>query len=150
MSDDSELPWYRDGLRFKCTRCGRCCRGEGNVWVTDAEIESLARLEGTSTDEFRRSHVRRHGREGQVLGQKQNHDCIFWDDGTGCQVYAARPRQCATYPFWQANLQSAAAWESEGRSCPGLGEGSLRSRETIESLSADDGIPDHRTRLRVR
>ena len=24
MSD----PWYNDGLRFTCTRCGHCCTGE--------------------------------------------------------------------------------------------------------------------------
>ena len=30
-------PWYRDGLRFECTRCGHCCTGApGYVWVDAA------------------------------------------------------------------------------------------------------------------
>ena len=34
MTADSP-EWYRDGLRFECTRCGACCTGApGYVWVT--------------------------------------------------------------------------------------------------------------------
>jgi Fe-S-cluster containining protein len=85
-----------------------------------------------------------------VLGQKRNQDCIFWDDSGGCQVYASRPTQCRTYPFWKANLQTELDWKAEKRPCPGVGEGSLHSREIIASMFVDDGIPDHRTRSRKR
>jgi Fe-S-cluster containining protein len=147
---DSNSPWYEEGLRFECTRCGRCCRGPGNVWINDEEIEALAKLIGRSVDEFRKSHTRRGGRRGVVLRQKRNQDCIFWDDGAGCTVYTARPKQCSTYPFWKAVLHSEYNWQSERRSCPGVGEGPLHNLEEIESKVSDDGIPAHRTRTRER
>ena len=148
MSNELEQPWFHAGLRFECTRCGRCCRGAGNVWVSDEEIETLAKISEIAIDEFRRTHVKRSGRRGLVLSQKRNQDCIFWDDSLGCRVYAARPQQCRTYPFWKANLQSPEGWNAEKRSCPGVGEGDLHSRENIESMLANDGIPAHRTRNR--
>lgn len=150
MTDDGEQPWFHAGLRFECTQCGRCCRGPGNVWVEDSEIERLAHATGRSVDDFRKTHVKRSGRRGLVLRQKQNQDCVFWEESSGCQVYASRPRQCRTYPFWKANLRTEYDWQSERRSCPGVGEGSLHAREAIESMLADDGIPDHRNRLRAR
>ena len=28
------IPWFKEGLKFECQRCGRCCRGEpGVIWV---------------------------------------------------------------------------------------------------------------------
>ncbi|MBW2723762.1 MAG: YkgJ family cysteine cluster protein [Deltaproteobacteria bacterium] len=150
MSHEPDQLWFHAGLRFECTRCGRCCRGPGNVWVSDLGIEALAGATASEVDEFRKTFVRRSGRRGPVLAQKRNQDCIFWDDSGGCQVYTSRPRQCRTYPFWKANLQTEPAWNAERRSCPGIGEGSLHGREIIASMLADDGIPDHRTRSRKR
>ena len=40
MADE---PWYKDGLKFKCTQCGDCCTGApGYVWVNQAEVEGIA------------------------------------------------------------------------------------------------------------
>ena len=34
------FPWFKEGLKFECQRCGRCCRGEpGVIWVNKKEIE---------------------------------------------------------------------------------------------------------------
>ncbi len=145
---DAASPWYKEGLRFDCTRCGRCCRGPGNVWISDSEIEALARLTGRSVEAFRKIQVRRLGGRELVLRQKRNRDCVFWDESKGCSVYSARPQQCRSYPFWKANLRSEDDWKPEQRSCPGVGQGPLIDLETIESKLANDGIPDHRTRAR--
>jgi len=29
--DVDTLPRFKDGLRFECQRCGKCCRGEPGV-----------------------------------------------------------------------------------------------------------------------
>jgi Fe-S-cluster containining protein len=146
MPSDENQPWYKDGLRFECTQCGRCCRGPGNVWVSDEEIENLAQHVEQSVDEFRATYVKRAGRRGLVLTQKRNQDCIFWDETTGCQVYTSRPRQCLTYPFWRANLTNEYQWTSERRHCPGVDKGPLHSPEEIDAQLENDGIPDHRNR----
>ena len=139
-------PWYRDGLRFECTRCGRCCRGAGNVWVSEPEIAALASRLGQDAEAFREGFTRRAGKRGVILRQKRNLDCIFWDDAQGCTVYSDRPRQCRTYPFWSAFLQSEEDWRDESASCPGMDRGTLYPAEEIEKSAADDGIPPHRTR----
>ncbi len=142
-------PWYREGLRFECTRCGRCCRGAGNVWVNDDEISALsARLE-ICEEEFRDDYTRRAGRRGVSLKQKRNQDCVFWDAKAGCSVYEDRPRQCRTYPFWAGIVHSEDNWLAEGKACPGIGEGPLHLASAITEVAADDGIPAGRTRLRI-
>ncbi len=141
-------PWYRDGLRFECTRCGRCCRGAGNVWLSDEEIRALAAHCEEDEETFRARATRRAGKRGVVLRAQRNQDCLFYDRSRGCTVYELRPRQCRTYPFWRANLADRETWEAEGRSCPGLGDGPLHTREAIDALANDDGIPNERTRQR--
>ena len=40
-------PWYRDGLRFACTRCGACCTGApGYVWVDRRADRPAGRVPG--------------------------------------------------------------------------------------------------------
>ncbi|MCP5044389.1 MAG: YkgJ family cysteine cluster protein [bacterium] len=143
-----EPPWYCEGLRLACTRCGRCCRGPGNVWVSDLEIEALAVRAGIPAETFRRTHARRSGQHGWVLRQKRNEDCIFWLNRGGCLVYEDRPQQCRTYPLWKANLTTEEVWEREARSCPGIGSGPLHPLTRIEATIENDGIPEQRTRLR--
>lgn len=146
MPDDA--PWYREGLRFRCTRCGGCCRGAGNVWVSDDEIARLARDLELSDEDFRAGYTRRSGR-GIVLRQQRNQDCVFWSASSGCQVYEQRPRQCRSYPFWQAIVHSRNDWEDESDSCPGIGEGDLYGEAEISRSASADGIPAHRTRAHL-
>ncbi|MDE1890651.1 MAG: YkgJ family cysteine cluster protein, partial [Planctomycetota bacterium] len=50
------LPWFKDGLRFECQRCGRCCRGEpGVVWVNKRELEEISSCMGIKKDVFARN-----------------------------------------------------------------------------------------------
>jgi len=65
------------------------------------------------------------------LRERPNYDCIFWRT-RGCLVYAHRPLQCRSYPFWPANLAGSWSWEELKAVCPGVGRGRLHSREEIE------------------
>lgn len=144
----SRSPWYREGLRFRCTRCGNCCRGAGNVWVAADEIAALAESLELSDGDFRKGYVRRSGL-GIVLRQKRDQDCVFWSASSGCAVYEQRPRQCRTYPFWRGIVHSRKSWEDESRGCPGIGRGDLDLETEIAQTAGADGIPAHRTRVRV-
>jgi len=139
-------PWYRDGLRFECTRCGRCCGGApGFVWVTEQEITALARRFGVSEADFRRRYTRRVDGYGTALTETDDFDCVFLDHADGlCTVYEDRPRQCRTYPFWDKVLASPATWEIEAKHCPGIDEGRRWPLVRIRPLAADDGIPGDR------
>lgn len=130
-------PWYADGLKFKCTGCGDCCTGApGFVWVNKAEIETLAAEVGLEPAEFERQYVRSIGLRKSLV-EFGNGDCVFFDNRTRkCQVYAARPRQCRTWPFWDSNLKSQAAWDTMCETCPGAGKGKLYDIDHIEAERA--------------
>jgi uncharacterized protein len=131
MSRENSQPWYRDGLRFRCTRCGNCCTGEpGNVWVDDAEIDALSEFIGETRTEFV-ARFTKLGQRGRTLREKSNGDCVFYDREQGCTVYAVRPRQCRTWPFWESNVRTEAAWEHTCGICPGAGKGGLIPAEEI-------------------
>lgn len=130
-------PWYADGLRFECTQCGNCCTGPpGAVWVSEEEMRKIAELRAISVGELKIHHTKLIG--GQVsLREFANGDCTFLDGQTRrCTIYAVRPAQCRTWPFWNSNLESPEAWEKARSVCPGMGRGNLVSLETIQSQAS--------------
>lgn len=127
MSD----PWYKDGLKFECTRCGNCCTGEpGFVWIDDAELLAIADHLGESVEVVRGLHTR-SGHRGQTLRERTNGDCVFYERAVGCTIYSVRPRQCRTWPFWDSNLRSPEEWERTRQICPGAGSGELIPADEI-------------------
>ena len=128
--------WYRDGLQFECTGCGDCCTGApGYVWVTKDEIAELAALVGEmDVSQFERKYVRKVGiRKSLKEDSGSNWDCVFFDNVTRkCKVYAARPRQCRTWPFWESNLRTREDWSRTCAVCPGSGQGKLYQLESID------------------
>jgi uncharacterized protein len=123
--------WYKDGLRFECTRCGNCCTGApGFVWVNDVEIKAIAKYRGEDLEQVLGLYTRAEGR-GRSLREKLNGDCIFYDAKQGCTIYPVRPRQCRTWPFWESNIVTEEAWQKTGEICPGSGQGELITEEEI-------------------
>ena len=108
-----------------CAACGgRCCTGEsGNIFVTAAEIASLASLLRMREEEFRSTYLEKRGyrfsiRE-RIVGM--SHDCVFFDrEANGCRVYEARPKQCRTFPFWEYYKTRVDELKLE---CPGIIDG---------------------------
>jgi uncharacterized protein len=126
-------PWYQEGLRFECTGCGDCCSGEpGHVWVDREEIARIAAHLGMGVEQFERRFVRSVGRRKSLV-EYPDGDCIFLEPETRrCSVYAVRPVQCRTWPFWTSNLRSPKSWEATCQACPGSGTGTLYSIAEIE------------------
>jgi Fe-S-cluster containining protein len=73
----------------------------------------------------------RQAHRGGTLREKLNGDCVFYDRAAGCTVYPVRPRQCRTWPFWESNVATEAAWLRTCEICPGAGTGDLVSVEEI-------------------
>lgn len=140
--------WYRDGVRFDCKRCGNCCSGRGSVViVSPREREALARNLGISVEEFEARHTKVAFDDVVLLDDEETGRCEWLesrDDGsTACRVNAAKPDQCASYPFWPRLVASREAWEAEGKRCKGMGEGEaipaaeIERRAGIEDAMAD-------------
>lgn len=117
------LPWYKDGLRFQCTECGKCCTGSpGYVWVNEKDIAGMAEFLKISIELFKRKYLRlRHQRYALVEKKSQNNACIFLE-GKKCMVYKARPIQCRTFPWWDENLNNEESWKLAGLNCEGIND----------------------------
>lgn len=124
-ANSSSLPWYKDGLRFKCTECGKCCTGtSGFVWVSEEEMVAMAATLNLSLDLFKRKYIRRRENRYALVEKKAGNgdfDCIFLKDKK-CQVYQSRPLQCRTYPWWPENLSKEESWKRTAQECEGIND----------------------------
>lgn len=127
--------FYSKGLSFECQRCLYCCSAEpGYVFLSEYDIDRAASYLGLPRDQFIGIYCRYvdYGQYYMVsLKEKDNYDCEFLTKN-GCSIYEGRPEQCRTYPFWDSIMENQKNWESEGKSCPGIGKGCKIPKEIIE------------------
>jgi Fe-S-cluster containining protein len=114
-------PWYKEGLRFSCTQCGKCCTGSpGYVWIDESAIAEMAAYLNISAEQFTLLYTRKVGDRLSLKEDPETYDCIFLK-GRACRIYEARPKQCRTFPWWKENLESRAAWAEAAKRCEGIG-----------------------------
>jgi Fe-S-cluster containining protein len=101
-----------------------------------SEVGSIAAHLGLERREFLSRYCSREG--GAVTLRTDAPACPFLKSDNRCGIYAVRPKQCATWPFWRENLEKA-VWEEEVRACcPGAGKGELHSAREVERTAAED------------
>ena len=120
-------------LHFSCTRCGRCCEAPGDyvVYLSTPEAERIRIQRGLSRSWFRRKYLKRLEDGQLVLAPGTDDRCIFLDARGRCGIYAVRPVQCRTYPFWPEIAGSRRAWLSERHRCEGIDRGEVVPVEKI-------------------
>ena len=130
----SALPWYKEGLNFECTVCGRCCTGgSGYVWVSQEEINNISARMGLTPLMFEQVFVWTVRSQKRSLKEYPSGDCVLLSDKTRrCRVYEERPIQCQTWPFWSQNLVSPKTWAATASTCPGCNRGKLYTFDEIE------------------
>jgi len=139
-------------FRFDCHRCGHCCtHGDGFVWLAEGEDAALARAKGLDLAAFRARFVRtvtdpatgelrealREVDDGRAEGR-----CVFLEGANTCTVYDARPRHCATFPYWSSVLDDADGFERAREVCPGIrpvvdDDARERAFERLEAVYAE-------------
>lgn len=138
--------WYKDGIRFECQGSGQCCVSHGEygfVYVTLADRKRLAKLRNLTTTEFTRRYCSKDQGIYRLLdGPAENPEapsvrpCVFLESNR-CSVYAARPTQCRTWPFWPETM-TAKAWKKDVQAfCPGVGKGRIWSQTEIDALVSE-------------
>lgn len=134
-------------LRFFCTGCGKCCSGDPDyyVFITARESELIRRYLKLTVRWFRRRYLRHTASGELVINNQGGGRCVFLAKDNRCRIYAVRPLQCRTYPFWPEVLQSRSGWRGEARRCEGIGQGQVVPVSRIRALlamhreAADDG-----------
>ena len=102
-----------------CNACGgKCCTGSsGYIWATPDEIQAMADSLGLTFAEFATRYTHRVNGQfslNEVQRPQGDYACVFFDKG--CKIYAQRPEQCRTFPFWNRFKREPRLVTS---SCPG-------------------------------
>lgn len=89
----------------KCAECGgKCCTGEsGYIWINKAEISALAEHFKLNESEFIDKFLEKYGYRFSLKEKvyEGGYACIFFDEiNKNCSIYELRPKQCASFPFW--------------------------------------------------
>ena len=105
-----------------CATCGgKCCTGEsGYIYVNKTEMERLADFLKIDVEELKERYLYKSGYKYSIKERERegSFECIFYDAvQNGCMVYAARPIQCRTFPFWDYYKTRVDELKQE---CPGI------------------------------
>lgn len=121
-------------MKFSCKEScgGKCCtlnwKGQQSfVFLTRSDRRRLAQFLDRPEEFFASKSVFESTRFSSVKTQQYHlkmngNDCKFFRDGQ-CGVYAARPTQCRTFPYWPENLKNGEWTEAVKAECPGVGQG---------------------------
>jgi len=121
-------------LRFECQPgCTNCCRQKGFVYITQADLERMAKFLQLSTAAFERQFVYRT-KHLMRLRMPRHSQCHFLREN-GCSIHAVKPLQCRIFPFWPELTDDKREWKKTARYCPGIGKGELVQIEAARSLA---------------
>tara|TARA_B100000686_G_C16026545_1_gene588530 strand:- start:36 stop:449 length:414 start_codon:yes stop_codon:yes gene_type:complete len=132
--------WYEEKtICFACTGCGACCKREdGEVYITDQELDAIERFLKANGRSFPGTHLQREHDGLWSLPIPEGGSCPFLDAQNLCSIQEVKPWQCSAYPFWPEVMHSEQAWQEEARFCEGMNQGEAHSVEAIEeSLRGD-------------
>ncbi|HUP03325.1 MAG TPA: YkgJ family cysteine cluster protein [Bryobacteraceae bacterium] len=122
------------GLRFECQPgCIECCRQEGFVYLSEADLSRAAGFLGMSDEDFERKYVYRT-RNLRRLRVPRAVRCPFLK-GDGCSIHPAKPTQCRAFPFWPELVKRGRAWRKTAKYCPGIDKGPLIQIEAARQIA---------------
>lgn len=110
-----------DQLRYRCQKCGNCCRWEGYVRLNHEEMRPIAHYLGLSVDEFVQKYtILTRDRRGLSLTENEDGACVFLSPDGCCMIQPVKPEQCRQFPnFWvvpgfRDKCRAIDTWVEEG------------------------------------
>lgn len=107
---------------FACQCCGECCRGQGGIILGRKDSERLAAFLRLSVEDFHARYAEEM-RGKRRLRAGRDGACVFFLDGTRCEVHEAKPDICRAWPFFRGNLEDPASLAMAAEGCPGIPPG---------------------------
>jgi Fe-S-cluster containining protein len=105
------------------------------VYITEKDLQRIAKHLGLSPDAFERQYVIRYRRILRLRKPRKS-QCHFLT-AEGCSVHVVKPVQCRTYPFWPELVEERQAWKDEATRCPGINKGELIQIGTACEIAAE-------------
>ena len=129
---DKEI--FEKGINFECQGSSNCCVSRGSygyVYLSKKDLTRIAKYLNLTTDLFKKNYCEYSDGYLHLRELNINGNCQFLKNNK-CSIYAARPIQCRTWPFWKENM-NAKKWKKELIDfCPGIGKGRLISASIIQ------------------
>ena len=89
-----------DPARFRCQRCGACCRVPGYVALGPGEPDAIAAFLGLDVCAFTEAYTRlTFNRKDLSLIENEDGRCVFLQDDNTCRIQPVKPAQCKGFPF---------------------------------------------------
>ena len=118
-------------MRFECQPgCTSCCEQQGFVYLSEGDVDRIAKFLRLSKREFERRYVYRTKNLIRFRVPRES-QCHFLD-GNGCSIHPVKPVQCRAFPFWPEMLDSRREWKKTAKYCPGIGKGNLVQIEVAQ------------------
>lgn len=130
--------WFKDGVQFECTGCGKCCEatleesGQSPVTTfTREEARRIAKYLGLTVSAFMEHHTEIENgilTLNWVISESPTcyMHCTFYNPITHqCGIHEVKPHQCRTFPYWPSMLASRESWNEQKALCEGINQGPL-------------------------
>ena len=119
--DPQDSPiWFSKGLKFQCTGCGKCCTGSpGYVFLSHSDLQRLSAHFSLTPEEFKKTYTYQVDEKISLIDRPGSDHCVFLKDHQ-CSVYASRPEQCRTFPWWIYFLKDEKTWKEAEKHCEGI------------------------------
>ena len=149
------------GFTFQCQGCGRCCSNEidGYVYVYIDDIKRMAKTLDLSLEEFARQNLKivsyTYNIYNETLiktGKTRKMHTLVLRSSAGeascrflykenshnlCQIYEARPEQCACFPFWDTIMTQSRNFIETEMFCPGFNVGNKLQDQVLSDSDSE-------------
>ena len=142
-------------FRFKCRRCGKCCKNQNTILFSPWDVFRIGKKIGKSPSAVIKDYTEVYvGPQSRIpvvhlLMQRKKNACPFLTEEGHCSVHDVKPTVCALYPLGRVITS-----EIPGEALDGGAEnivryilsgqcGSVKKTHTVREWLASFGIPEH-------
>ena len=143
-------------FRFKCRKCGKCCKHQNTILFTARDVFNIAKKLDLSTEDVINQYAETYiGSASRIpvvhmVPRGPSEACPFLTDGR-CSIHECKPVVCALYPLGRVIVNA----ESVTKGLTPDGEltvkymlnntdcGSQKRTNTVRNWLARFGIPEH-------
>lgn len=130
---------------FRCHRCGTCCTTGDPIKLKGGDVAKIAWHLKMPLHRAKKKLVVPLGND---YAFKKTRPCRFYDEKSGCKIYAVRPWSCRIFPF--LGIYGSPERVVVHPTCPGSMEAAQKLHSAMEGLRGKAASIDPATVRRAR